>query len=198
MNTVQRISCIALLCLTLSASVLHAGRDRWTSHGPAAEPVSAIAVASSNPRIVYGSSAHELWRSSDAGVTWAQTALSGFQVLSVAVDQSDPNAVYVSGVPDGTAATSEILRSTDGGANWAIVLHMGGGLFDLTIPGSDPGALYTRWVYTRPFHGGGWSSIFRSDDQGATWQSLGDPAAPNGYGDTSVSPRSRSISRMRR
>ena len=96
-----------------------------------------VAVSPQDPTVVYalygnsGQGYKGLYRSTDAGNSWTLKSSSpnifGWQVngsgtggqawydLSLAVNPTDTNTVYVGGV--------NIWKSTDGGANWSIVGH---------------------------------------------------------------------------
>ncbi len=178
-----------------------------------ASSVGAVAVAPSNPNVVYvGMGETELrgnvmqgdgvYRSTDAGHTWTHRGLASTQAISrVRVDPADPDLVYVAalGHPYAEHEARGVYRSRDGGATWARVLYRGPsvGAVDLVIDPSDRRVLYaTLWeVYRRPWQlwsGGAGSGLFKSVDGGDSWTELthnpGMPAGPLGKMTVAVSP----------
>ena len=155
--------------------------------------VGAIAVAESNPDVVYvGMGETELrgnvmqgdgvYRSSDAGRSWRHAGLAATRAIArVRVHPTDANLVYVAALGDPYAPNEErgVFRSADGGASWKRILYRGdrAGAADLVIDPSDPRVLYaTLWeVYRRPWQlwsGGSGSALFKSVDGGDTWTEL--------------------------
>ncbi len=93
--------------------------DTWTALTALTtqRKVRAIAVAATDPDIIYFSNDGALRRSTDGGVTW--TVLTGLPVqalTSIAIDPTDADRVTVtcSGFRDGV----KVFRSTNGGASW--------------------------------------------------------------------------------
>lgn len=155
--------------------------------------VGAIAVAPSNPDIVYAGMGEAqlranvmqgdgVYRSSDAGKTWRHAGLAGTQAVSrIRVHPSDPNVVYVAalGHPFGPNEERGVFRSSDGGSTWRKVLYRDQltGAADLSIDPNDPKVLYaTLWqVYRKPWilwSGGAGSGLFKSTDGGDSWTEL--------------------------
>jgi photosystem II stability/assembly factor-like uncharacterized protein len=98
--------------------------------------IGAIAVAASDPNIVYVASGEGLhrpdlsvgdgiYKSTDAGKTWTHLGLrDGQQIPQLAVDPRDPNKVFaaVAGHPYGPNPERGVYRSTDGGQSFQKVL----------------------------------------------------------------------------
>src|ERR1019366_4342112 len=98
--------------------------------------VGAVAVAESNPDVVYlGMGETELrgnimqgdgvYKSNDAGKTWKHLGLGDTHAISrIRVHPLNPDVVYVAalGHPYGRNTERGVFRSTDGGANWKRVL----------------------------------------------------------------------------
>ena len=98
--------------------------------------IGAIAVAPSNPNIVYVGtgepdirSQHSygigMFKSTDAGKTWTHIGLEATrQIGRVVVDPANPNRVYVAALGHVYDANPErgVYRSTDGGATWKKIL----------------------------------------------------------------------------
>ncbi len=158
--------------------------------------VGALAVAPSDPNVVYAGSGEGLrrpdlstgdgiYKSTDAGLTWTHLGLrDGQQIQSIAIDPRDPNRLYVAvvGHPFGPNEERGLYRSTDGGASFQKVLGSGAdtGAVDVAIDPNHPDTLYASlwasrngpWnlvqVYTLYDAGG----LFKSTDGGSTWTKL--------------------------
>jgi len=163
-----------------------------------AEPsqsIGAIAVAPSNPNVVYVASGEGLhrpdlsvgdgiYKSSDAGKTWQHLGLrDGEQIPALAVDPRDANTLFaaVLGHPYGANEERGIYRSTDGGATWTKVLYKDArtGGADVQIDRSNPSVVYASlweetlgpWEDGNDYDGTG-GGLFKSTDGGATWKQL--------------------------
>src|SRR6201993_453793 len=100
------------------------------------QSIGAIAVAASDPHIIYVSSGEGLhrpdlsvgngiYKSTDAGKTWTHLGLlDGQQIPALIVHPRDPNKLIaaVLGHPYGPSEERGIYRSADGGQNWQKVL----------------------------------------------------------------------------
>jgi len=164
-----------------------------------AEPtqsIGAIAVAPSDPNIVYVASGEGLqrpdlsvgdgiYKSADAGKTWVHLGLrDGRQIPQLAVDPRDTNRVFaaVLGHPYGPNEERGIFRSADGGQTWQKVLYKDAntGGSDVEIDPSNPEVVYASlwearqgpWEYGNDFEGTG-GGLFKSTDGGSTWRPLG-------------------------
>ena len=155
--------------------------------------VGAVAVAPSNPDIVYiGMGETELrgnimqgdgvYKSADAGKTWRHIGLSDTQAISrIRVHPTNPDIVYVSalGHPYGRNTERGVFRSKDGGTSWQKVLYKDdhAGAVDLCMDPHDPNVLYaaiwdanrTPWSLTS---GGPSSGLFKTTDGGDHWTEL--------------------------
>jgi photosystem II stability/assembly factor-like uncharacterized protein len=100
--------------------------------------IGAIAVAPSNPNIVYigtgdvsnvGASVNQgngMWKSSDAGATWQHIGLDDSEhVGAIWVDPKDADIVFVAALGHTYAPNAErgIFKTTDGGKTWQKVLY---------------------------------------------------------------------------
>ena len=159
------------------------------------QSIGAIAVAPSNPDIIYvgsGEGLHRpdlsvgdgIYKSTDAGKTWTHLALrDGFQIPALAVDPRDPNRVFaaVLGHPYGPNEERGLFRSTDGGQTWqkAIYKDDNTGASDVEIDPSNPDVIYASmweardgpWEDNNTVNGTG-GGLFKSTDGGSTWHPL--------------------------
>ena len=159
------------------------------------QSIGAIAVAASDPNIIYvasGEGLHRpdlsvgngLYRSADGGRSWSHRGLAdGQQIPELAVDPGDPNRVFaaVLGHPYGPNAERGIYRSLDGGASWERVLYRdentGGSA--VAIDPAEPQTVYAAlwqsrlgpWEDKNEFQGTG-GGLFKSSDGGSTWKPL--------------------------
>jgi photosystem II stability/assembly factor-like uncharacterized protein len=156
--------------------------------------IGAIAVAPSNPNVVYVGSGEGLhrpdlsvgdgvYKSTDAGKTWAHLALrDGQQIPQLAVDPKNPDRIFVAvaGHPYGPNEERGIYRSVDGGKTFEKVLYRDEnvGASDVQIDPNNPEIVYAALWESREgpwengvFNGNG-GSIFKSVDGGKTWRQL--------------------------
>ena len=160
--------------------------------------IGAIAVAPSNPGIVYVGTGEPdirsqnsygigMFKSTDAGKTWTHIGLENTrQIGRIAVDPANPQRVYVAALGHIYDANPErgVFRSTDGGTTWKKVLFKTGdpdnvGAIDIAIDPRHPRVLYASlWATRRPpwavyaptnLPGGG---LYKSVDGGDTWKQL--------------------------
>jgi photosystem II stability/assembly factor-like uncharacterized protein len=169
--------------------------------------IGALAVAPSNPDIIYVGSGEGLrrpdlstgdgiYKSTDGGNTWRHLGLrDGQQITNVIVDPQDPNRLFVAvlGHPYGPNPERGVFRSTDGGEAWQKILYKDDdtGATDLAFDPKNPQTLYAdMWSSRRPpwttggaleGHNGG---LFKSTDGGDTWHPLtkGLPTNAQGLG----------------
>jgi len=132
--------------------------------------IGAIAVAPSNPDVIYvGTGAgiirpdlaigDGMYKSTDAGKTWTHIGLERtMHIGKVAIDQTDPNRVYVAALGDvyGPSPDRGLYRSLDGGAHWKKMLFKANdpnnvGAIDVAIDPKNPRVLYASlWATRRP------------------------------------------------
>src|SRR5690349_20026912 len=164
--------------------------------------VGSIAVANSDPSVIYVGSGEGLhrpdlsvgdgvYKSIDAGKTWTHLGLrDGQQIPMIAIDPRDPNKLFVAvlGHPYGPNLERGIFRSTDGGQSFQKVLfkdvNVGGN--DVDIDPSNPAIVYaTLWEERQgPWENAQWrgtgGGICKSTDGGSTWKQLTNGLPQNG------------------
>jgi photosystem II stability/assembly factor-like uncharacterized protein len=155
--------------------------------------VGAVAVAESNPDIVYlGMGETELrgnimqgdgvYKSTDAGKTWKHIGLADTQAISrIRVNPKNPDIVYVGalGHPYAPNAERGVFRSKDGGQTWQKILYRDdhSGVVDLCMDPHNPNVLFaaiwdvnrTPWSLTS---GGPGSGLFKTTDGGDHWTEI--------------------------
>ena len=155
--------------------------------------IGAIAVAPSNPNIIYvgggevtirGNVSHGsgMWKSFDAGKTWASIGLSDSHCIPrIRIHPTNPEIVYaaVLGHLHGPNQERGVFKSVDGGQNWKKVLFASeeAGAVDLTFDPNNSRVLYAAtWkVFRTPYSlesGGEGSGMWKSTDEGETWTEI--------------------------
>ena len=159
--------------------------------------VGAIAISDSDPNILYvgmgeactavprlhwTSQADGVYKSTDAGKTWANIGLETSEHISrIRIHPTNPDIVYVGvlGHLEGPRKDKGVYKSIDGGKTWKQVLFRKDdvGCNDLSIDPNNPRIIYaSMWQTQRNFwntyNGGEDTSLYRSDDGGETWIDL--------------------------
>lgn len=173
--------------------------------GQPTQSVGALAIAPSNPEIIYVGSGEGLqrpdlsvgdgiYKSADGGKTWTHLGLrDGQQIGRILVDPRDPDRVFVAvlGHPYGANEERGVFRSKDGGKSWEKVLYKDEdtGAEDLAFDPANSQIIYADlwsarqvpWEGSISGHKGG---LFKSTDGGDTWKPLtkGLPTNQEGLG----------------
>ncbi len=175
--------------------------------------VGAVAVAESNPDVVYiGMGETELrgnimqgdgvYKSTDAGKTWKHMGLAETQAIAkIRVDPKNADVVYVAafGHPAAPNAERGVYKSVDGGKSWKKILFRDDstGAVDVEIDPTNTNVVYAAlWQAYRVSYkmssGGPGSGFFKSTDGGEHWTELthnpGLPLGIDGKIGVSVSP----------
>ena len=161
-----------------------------------ASAIGALAVAPSNPKILYAGTGQEgsrydlapgegVYRSADGGDSWSPVGLEATrQIGAILVDPHDPDRVLVAAIGHAFGPNPErgVYLTTDGGRRWQPVLQSGDsvGAVDLAWDPAQPRVVFAAtwqmrmhpWLdYFQPQVGPG-SGIYRSDDGGVHWKRL--------------------------
>jgi photosystem II stability/assembly factor-like uncharacterized protein len=132
--------------------------------------IGAIAVAPSNPSVIYVGTGEPdiraqhsygigMYKSTDEGKTWKAIGLEHSEHIGrIVVDPSNPERVYVAALGSAYAPSSErgVYRSVDGGAHWKRVLASktdpeNVGAIELAIDAKNPKVIYgSLWATRRP------------------------------------------------
>ncbi|MEO9484171.1 MAG: glycosyl hydrolase [Ekhidna sp.] len=170
--------------------------------------VGAIAVSESDPNVIYAgmgehavrgvmtSSGDGIYKSTDAGKTWAHIGLEkSMHISDVVIHPSNPNVVYVAvqGALYGPTPDRGIYKSTDGGSTWRKVLFVAdnSGASSLSMDMNNPRILYAAmWQHQRyPWtvsSGGPNSGLYKSVDAGENWEKM-EEGLPEEFGKAGIS-----------
>ncbi len=153
-----------------------------------------IAVDPANPDIIYvgtgeANGGHNnlpgggMFKSTNAGDSWFPIGLDSAETIGrVIINPSDPNEIFVAAVGSYFTPTHQrgIFKSTDGGATWnqSLFVSDSTGAIDIVMNPNNPdfllAAMWERVRRPNSSHLYGPSSgIYRSTDNGTTWELLG-------------------------
>ncbi|MDE2305805.1 MAG: hypothetical protein KGL34_09605 [Gammaproteobacteria bacterium] len=168
------------------------------------EPVAsigAIAVAPSDPRVIYVGTGEAdmrsdiaqgdgVYRSDDGGRSWSHVGLDDTrQIAAVLVDPQNPQIAFVAalGHPYGPNAERGVFKTTDGGRHWRKVLYRGvdTGAVSLAFQPGDANVIYAALWQTRrppwnvyPPSSGPGGGLYKSTDGGEHWRRIGADGLP--------------------
>lgn len=158
-----------------------------------AQSVSALAIAPSDPKIIWVGTGETfirsnvsigdgIYKSSNAGQTWKHMGLEKTgRIGRIVIDPRDPNVVFAAAMGHcyGPQLERGVYRTTDGGKTWKKVLFVdkNTGCSDIAMDPNNPRILFAgmwqvdiktwgRWS------GGPGSGVFMSKDGGTTWKRL--------------------------
>ena len=163
--------------------------------------IGAIAIAPSNPDVIYVGTGEAdmrsdiaygngMYKSADGGKTWTHIGLEdSYQIGKILIDPDNPNIVFVAALGHAYGPNEQrgIFRSNDGGSTWQKILYKDAdtGAIDLSF-GSDAKTIYASLWQTRrppwnvypPSNGPG-SGLYKSLDAGNTWEQITGHGFPN-------------------
>ena len=175
--------------------------------------IGAMALAPSNPKIIYvgtgvntifGDSSYGdgIYKSADGGENWQHLRLEDTRHIGrILVDPKNPDIVLVAAMGHSSGPNEErgVFRTTDGGRTWKKVLYKDNvtAAVDLCFEPGNP-----RVVYATLWHGirkpgqrgtsyGPGSGLYKSSDEGVTWNQItgnGLPAGEWGRSGVAVAP----------
>ena len=153
-----------------------------------------VAVAPSNPNVVYVGSGegiqrpdlsigNGLYKSIDAGATWTNMGLyDAQQIGGISIDPKNENRIFVAalGHPYGPNKERGVYRSVDGGKTLEQVLYIDentGAVQVLIDPNHTNIVFATIWAARQgPWENGSWngvaSGLYKSIDGGNTWKKI--------------------------
>jgi photosystem II stability/assembly factor-like uncharacterized protein len=158
-----------------------------------ASPIGALAVAPSNPSVIYAGTGESdirgdfdtgdgIYKTTDAGKTWSYAGLRETHMMTkIVISPHDPNIVYAASMGHVFKPNSQrgIFKTTDGGKTWRRVLFVNentGGV-DLALDSRNPNVLYAAtWQAQRMpwklISGGPGSALYKTTDGGAHWAKI--------------------------
>jgi photosystem II stability/assembly factor-like uncharacterized protein len=147
----------------------------WTAVGPGPY-VYDLTLEDRTPGTLYAATQNGLYRSANAGGTWAVTAFAGSAVFAFAIDPHDPHTFVAAVAGSLSSDPATFWRSTDQGATWAAA----------SLGDTPPGLSHiVRRIVFDPAHAGTayavlgpqiaeLGTLFRTTDDGASWSFLAD------------------------
>ncbi len=172
--------------------------DKQKSASPA---IGAIAVAESDPNVIYVGTGEAcirgnivggngVYKSIDAGKTWSSVGLADTHAIGrLIINPKNPDVAFVAalGHPFGDNDERGIFRTRDGGKTWEKVLYKDSktGGIDVTFDPGNPNIVFAAlWQAKRtPWSmdsGGPGSGLYRSADGGTTWKEIKGHGFPEG------------------
>ena len=142
--------------------------------------VTAVTGVPSQPYTFYmGSTGGGVWKTTDAGHSWANVSDGQIPVGSmgaVEVSWSDPNIVYAgtgsSKIRSNVSIGRGIYKSTDAGKTWVFVgLRDAGQIATIRIHPTNPDIVYIA-VTGNPFVPNKERGVYRTSDGGKTWKNV--------------------------
>jgi photosystem II stability/assembly factor-like uncharacterized protein len=179
--------------------------------------IGAVEVAPSDPNVVYVGTGSDglrsnvspgrgVYRSADAGRTWAHVGLpAAGQIGAVRVDPRDPNTAYVAALGSAFAPNAErgVYKTADGGRSWTRVLFLSDstGAVDVELQPGNPDVVYASmwraerkpWTIVSGAREGG---VYRSTDAGRTWRKLGGGLPDGLFGKSNLAVTAASARRV--
>ena len=158
-----------------------------------ADPIGALAVAPSNPSVIYAGTGEAdirsdfdtgdgIYKTTNAGKTWSYAGLrEAHMIAKLVIDPRDPNVVYAASMGHVFKPNAErgIFKTTDGGATWRKILYVDSntGGVDLVMDSRNSNVLYAAmWQAQRqPWKltsGGPGSGLYKTVDGGASWRKI--------------------------
>ena len=170
--------------------------------------ITALAVAQSQPSVVYAGAGSVfgsnygsgVWKSTDAGAQWQSAGLQNAGAIAwLLVDPQNPDLVLAAarGIDHRQGGARGVFRSTDGGRTWTVVLNAQpeSGATYLSWASDDPRVIFATvtQTYLAPgvssrslFEHPRPTSLYKSSDEGLTWEKLQGPTQPELLGAAAV------------
>ena len=173
--------------------------------GQPVSSIGAVAVAQTNPDIIYVGTGEStlrdsvsygngVYKSVDGAKTWTHIGLDDTQHIGrVAIDPKNPDVVFVAAIGHfyGPSQDRGVFRTKDGGKTWQKVLFTNAdtGAIDVVIDPVNPLVVYAglwntkrpAWYTYAPSNGPG-GGLYKSVDGGTTWKPMTTGLPTEGFG----------------
>jgi photosystem II stability/assembly factor-like uncharacterized protein len=176
-----RASLPALLLTVLLSAAPAGATDLWTPIGPGGGEVNALAVAPSNPDVLYtGTRGGGIYKSVNGAATWtaASGGLTNLTVLALAVHPRNPEVAYAATLGDG------VFKTANGGASWAHLSFPSLYPFSLAIDPRRPSIVYAGTIA---------QGVLKSRDGGVSWLAANQGLEQATVRSIAIHPRQTSI-----
>lgn len=167
MNRSWSLGLLLALVLVCASGVAQTSRSGWVLLGPEGGDARSLAYDPHDPsRLLLGTSAGELYLSTDSGAQWSRFAHLGpgndYVLDHIVVAPQDSNTIFVSAWSVENVS-GDLFRSRDGGHTWqALPTMRGKSIRAMSLAPSD----------SRTIVVGALDGVYRSRDAGDTWQRI--------------------------
>ncbi len=172
---------LAALLISLTAVAQDFSVFKYRNVGPLrGGRATAVAGTQAEPGTFYaGYTGSGVWKSTDYGTSWHNISDGYFEspsIGAIAVDQNDPNIVYVGTGTDGLRSNliegNGVYKSVDGGESW---VHIGlkdvGQIGALEIHPDNHNIVYVAAI-GKAFKANPERGVFKTTDGGETWEKI--------------------------
>ena len=125
--------------------------------------IEALAIDPIVKNTIYAATLDGIYKSNDEATSWKRIGLDGVPSFSIVIDPKNPKVIYVGTLGEG------IYKSIDGGMSWENKSQ------GITDPYEEPSvlAIAINPDNTEIIYAGTWNGVFRSNDSGNSWESVG-------------------------
>lgn len=156
---------------------IEVGRNVITGNGARRPRISKVIVdkftANSANTLVFAATDAGLFRSLDAGATWAPTTGPSGAVTDMVADPLTQGVFYAANGDLGSPAINGVYKTTDNGATWTktSMPNVNSGRISLALAASAPGTIYAavQASSNAPTNSNALLGIWQTTDGGATW-----------------------------
>lgn len=128
----------------------------WASGGPYGGDINCLAMARTNPDVIYAGMDMGVFKTIDGGDNWSKTGFPEISVRVVDIASNNSNILYA-GTDDG------LYRSGDGGNTWALIGLSEASVDAIAVHPVNPSVVYAGT-------NGSTVGIYKTTDSGDTWQ----------------------------
>jgi photosystem II stability/assembly factor-like uncharacterized protein len=146
----------------------------WDSGGPSGGNVNSMAMAATNPDILYAGTDRGIFKSIDGGSNWTKTGFSEALVRAVQVAPNNADIVYAGTDFGGPPVPTDdgIYKSEDGGTTWTPKGLTGARVNAIVIDPGTPNTIFAGTGKPESSYAGEIVGLFKSIDGGDSWQEI--------------------------